>query len=283
VLSSSRLASFLERKMTAAAEDVAAKKEAAEEAFRRHPLPEGFTPFPANPPPEKVGTRPQLTTELHVACFDRDAQRVRSLLSGGSAVGNKYRVNQIDVGTTPLALAVRRPARHAQDDADIASIAKMLLDAGADVDAVLENTDPPLCLAAIAGGGASGKPQTVQVLIDAGADLRARCQTMQMTALHWAVTCGFLDVVETLLRAGASATSVSGRKPRETVLQMAQKQVDKLNKNVLTVRVTRDETEKTALRDELNAIARLVEQAADTRKAKKASNKKSRETTPVLS
>ena len=73
------------------------------------PLPEGFTPFPTNSPPEKVGTRPQLASALHVACFDKDEARVRAVLAEGSAAGNKVRANLIDVGSAPLPLSEAVP------------------------------------------------------------------------------------------------------------------------------------------------------------------------------
>ena len=94
-----------------------------------------------------------------------------------------------------------------------------------------------------------------------------------MTPLHWAVTCGFVDVVEVLLRAGASATSVSGRKPRETPLQMAEKQLHKLGQNTLRARVAHDEAGREALREELTSIKRLVERAAEQRGEEKAAKK----------
>ena len=73
--------------------------------------------------------------------------------------------------------------------------------------------ESPLILACIAAGGKVGKAQTVRVLIEAGADLRARDSVHKMTALHWAVTCCFKNVVEVLLQHGASATSVIGKPP----------------------------------------------------------------------
>ena len=152
-----------------------------ENTGRRIEVPKGWRPFPKNPNPDKVGTRPQLTNQLHLACFDKDPQRLRELLAQGTPTGNRYRVNALDIQNTPLALAVRRPAKTVEEDANIAAIASMLLEAGAAIEGP-EEEDAPLVLACIAGGGV-GKAQTVQVLIDAGADLRARCSSLQMTAL----------------------------------------------------------------------------------------------------
>lgn len=213
----------------------------------------------------------QLSNELHIACFDSNAERVRELFAEGSATGNRYRANAIDVGTAPLALAVRRPVCDAEGDGKVAAIAQMLIEAGAHFDGA--DGEVPLVLACIAGGGASGKPKTVQVLIDAGADLRARCKSLQMTALHWAITCGFVDVVVVLLRAGASATSVTGKKPRETPLQLAEKQLRKEGPSTIGTRTAHDEAAKATVRQELLAIRRAVEQAAEQRTEAKAAKK----------
>lgn len=272
------------------------------EEGRRVPVPSGWTPFPANPPPEKVGTRPQvrasrpassrlaaharvraaprrrqLTSDLHVACFDKDAARVERLLAEGSDVGNKYRVNRVDLESSPLAMLVRRPANSAQEAVNIATIARALLEAGANVEGH-ENEDSPLVLACIAGGGKFSKAQTVQVIVDAGANLRSRCKSLQMTALHWAITCGFPDVVEILLRAGASATTISGKTPRETPLQMADKRLHQVGLGTYTSRHTFDEAEKAAIRDDVAAIRHMVARASEDRaeqKAHKKANKKS--------
>lgn len=280
-------------------------------AWKPAKVPEGWTPFPSNPPPEKVGTRPQvrahthhkrspgqpswqhpdahvsiffaragsirgrdcqLTNELHIGCFDKDVERVRKALSTGSDIANKYRANAIDVGSSPLALACRRPANSEEEDGRIASIVRMLLDAGAALEGP-DDEDSPLVLACITGGGKVAKAQTVQVLIDAGADLRARCRTMQMTPLHWAVTCGFASVVEALITAGASATSVSGRKPRQTALEIVEKHLHKLATNQYQARSFRGDEEKAHVREELTAIRQLVMRAADQRNEAKAAKK----------
>ena len=236
---------------------------------RKINLPEGFTPFPANPPPEKVGTRPQLGSELHLACFDKDVEGVQAFLAKGTSVGNRYRVNSVDVGTPPLPLACRRPANTAEDAATIGQIVTLLLEAGAGVEGP-EGGDSPLILACITGGGSCSKAPAVQALVDAGANLRARCMSLQMTALHWAVTCGFADVVEILLTAGASATTISGKNPRLSVLQMAEKKVAQLKKGEQVARVYRGEDEKVVVEHDATAIKRLVSAAAEQRSEKKA-------------
>ena len=96
---------------------------------------------------------------------------------------------------------------------------------------------------------------------------------------HWAVTCGYLNVVEILLRAGASATSVSGKKPRrEDALQMAERNLAKCKRDACDTRQAHDEAEKEQVRTELQAIRDLVAKAAQQRAAAKDAKKEKRAT-----
>ena len=96
---------------------------------------------------------------------------------------------------------------------------------------------------------------------------------------HWAVTCGYLNVVEILLRAGASATSVSGKKPRrEDALQMAERNLAKCKRGACDTRQAHDEAEKEQVRTELQAIRDLVAKAAQQRAAAKDAKKEKRAT-----
>lgn len=190
------------------------------------PLPNGFTLFED---PRKagavVGTRAQLKNELCKACWDRDKHKVREILGASSTTANKYRVNAVDCDATPLIHCVRQPCETEQQDADMAEMAQMLFDAGAHVDGGEGTHEVPLILAII-GSGKVPKLKTIQVLLDHGADVRARDGTRQLAPLHWAVICGHLKPVELLLAAGASATTITGKAskpPKESVVQSARR------------------------------------------------------------
>ena len=250
-----------------------AAAKANETGAKTFPLPKGFTPF-KHDPQAIVGTLAQLTNALHIACFKTDVEGVRTVIAGGGRNGNKFRVNAIDVDSPPLALAVRRPANTPEDDGKIAEIARMLIEAGAEV-----NPDPeqghesPLVLASTAGGGKAGKAQTVKVLVDAGADLRARDRTQKMTALHWAVTCCFVNVVEVLVEAGASATSVEGRYQKRASPMICRDNLVKLAQGTLLARPPKTDDEKEAIKDELQRMLKILDDAAASRSADKASKK----------
>ena len=235
------------------------------------PLPEAFKEQGRNRLPPVPDPKDDT---LHLACYDIDPERVRKQLADGKAVGELGRARSVLSGTTPLTLVVRRSAKDKEADGKIAEISRMLLDAGAAIEGA-EGEDPPLALACQLGDGIS-KPQTVQTLVDAGANLRARDREMLMTPLMWAVTSGYLDVVEILLRAGASATSKSGAMPQETVLEMAEKYVDMAAQGQPGTRLPRGDDEKAELKKELVAIRDLVKQAAEQRAAQKSVKSSSR-------
>lgn len=242
---------------------------------KTYPMPKGFTPF-KDDPNAIVGTLAQLQNELHIACFKKDVAGVRNYFAAGGKNGNKFRANAIDVGSPPLALAVRRPAKTEQEDGEIAEITKMLIEAGAEVNPEEgSGSESPLILACIAGGGAVGKAQTVRVLLEAGADTRARDRNQKMTALHWAVTCCFVNVVEVLLAGGASATSVTGKPPHknEAAPMMCRNQLVKLAQGNLIARPPKDEGEKEQIRAELNAMLKLLDDAAAARASQKSAKK----------
>jgi hypothetical protein len=254
--------------------DFAALGRAAAEAnktgAKTFPMPKGFTPY-KHDPSAVVGTLAQLTNELHIACFKSDLPKVQSIIANGGAAGNRYRVNAKDVDSPPLALAVRRPANSEQEDATIAGIAKALIDAGAEVNP--EDGESPLILACIAGGGKAGKAQTARVLIEAGADLRTRDGTQKMTALHWAVTCCFKNVVEVLLQHGASATSITGKPPHKAAPLMCREALVKLAQGNLIARPPHDEAEKEAIRVELNEMLSMLDASSAKRDAEKGAKK----------
>ena len=88
------------------------------------------------------------------------------------------------------------------------NVVRLLLEAGADKDAVTDSGWTPLhivCHAGIptiAGIAAAGASAIVEVLLEAGADKDAKTNH-GMTALHLATERGYSDIVGVLLRAGA--------------------------------------------------------------------------------
>lgn len=212
------------------------------------------------------GTLTQLKSELHIACFTTNVAKVRCILGAGNATSNYHRVNSIDMGSPPLIYAVRVKANTEADEAKIAEIAKMLIEAGADVNyKQLPSEESPLILASIFSGGV-GKVQTVRTLTKAGANLRQRDKQHRMTALHWAITSGWFNVVEALIEAGASCTSRGG-KDKLDALEMSRHRLHQLKKGSATPTGPRDvetrkaELEKMVVACEVGAVARNQEKA----------------------
>ncbi|KOO26300.1 hypothetical protein Ctob_009593 [Chrysochromulina tobinii] len=212
------------------------------------------------------GTLTQLKSELHIACFTTNVAKVRCILGAGNATSNYHRVNSIDMGSPPLIYAVRVKANTEADEAKIAEIAKMLIEAGADVNyKQLPSEESPLILASIFSGGV-GKVQTVRTLTKAGANLRQRDKQHRMTALHWAITSGWFNVVEALIEAGASCTSRGG-KDKLDALEMSRHRLHQLKKGSAIPTGPRDvetrkaELEKMVVACEVGAVARNQEKA----------------------
>jgi len=156
-------------------------------------------------------------TALHWAAYQDDLESVELLVRGGANVkaANRY-------GITPLTLAIT--------NADSAMV-EMLLQAGADPNTTLPGGETVLMTAARVGtlasvksllargaqvdskdekhaqtalmwAAAEGHAPVVQMLIEVGADLKARLAS-GMTPLLFAVREGRSDVVRVLLKAGA--------------------------------------------------------------------------------
>jgi ankyrin repeat protein len=156
-------------------------------------------------------------TALHWAAYHDDLETVELLVRSGANVnaGNRY-------GVTPLSLACTNgngsmiellleakadpsaplpggetPLMTASRVGSIAAV-KALLAAGAAVDA----KDERRAQTALMWASAEGHPDVVRVLVNAGADIRARVPS-GFTPLLFAVRAGRLDVVRELLKAGA--------------------------------------------------------------------------------
>ena len=232
--------------------------------FRARALPKGFEG--ATEMGKGGGSLSQLKSELHIACFTTNVAKVRCILGAGNATSNYHRVNSIDMGSPPLIYAVRVKANTEADDVKIAEIAKMLIEAGADINyEQLPSEESPIILASIFAGGV-GKVQTVRTLTQAGANLRHREKHHRMTALHWAITSGWFNVVEALIEAGASCTSRGG-KEKHDALEMSRHRLHQLNKGSATPTGPRDvetckaELEKMVVACEVGAVTRNQEKA----------------------
>jgi ankyrin repeat protein len=125
------------------------------------------------------------STPLLWAAHKSDLEMVRILLAAGAKpdVPNNY-------GVTPLLDASRT--------GDVAMI-ELLLKAGADPRRTHPEGETPLMAAS-----RSGSLPAVRMLLDRGADVNATDAFQKQTALMWASAEGHVDVVDTLLKAGAN-------------------------------------------------------------------------------
>ena len=230
------------------------------------PLPKGFESWqPLRP---GGGTLSQLKNELHIAVFKGELDKVRSVLASNGKAGNRFRVNAIDHEAPPLVYAVRQSARTAADDANRAEIVRLLIEAGGDISYLTPGEESLLILAAIYGGGI-GKVQVCRVLIEAKADLRQRDKRNKYTALHWAITSGWHDVVELLIASGASCTSKGG-KEKLTAPEFAKQRLLKLKKPDHTPTGPHEAHERVA---EMERILQACTAGATARSAEKAAKK----------
>jgi uncharacterized protein len=129
-------------------------------------------------------TQPDGTTALHWATYHDDLDLVNKLIGAGADVlaANRY-------GVTPLALACINGN---------AAIISRFLDAGADANATLPGGETMLMTAA-----RTGKSDAVRLLLTRGANIHAKEPRRGQTALMWAAAEGHVEVLETLIEAGA--------------------------------------------------------------------------------
>ena len=124
---------------------------------------------------------------------------------------------QVDVNTVVMfnngVETVEDTALHAAAGAGHETVVDMLINAGATINAVINDDETPLIQAAM-----NGWSKTAQVLINAGADVNHIESFEGYTALHWACRLGREGTVKALLAADADMTVKS--KQGETAEQM---------------------------------------------------------------
>jgi uncharacterized protein len=128
-------------------------------------------------------------TALQMAASSGSPEMVRAALLEKTDVNAKTSPN----GFTPLHLCVS-----GTDSSDRQEIIKLLLDAGADLEAKTHAGVTPLMLA-----GMRGKPLCAATMISCGANVH-ETECNNATALHAAAYNGHIEIARLLLQAGAN-------------------------------------------------------------------------------
>eukprot|EP00967_Tisochrysis_lutea_P002869 scaffold3440_cov31-Tisochrysis_lutea.AAC.3 len=120
----------------------------------------------------------EFKTPLHEAAHKAEPGKVKELLASSASVAEVDSLDQ-----TPLIMLVRRRAEDEAEADKMAECAKMLIEAGADVNAFDKNGEACIHLAVMSGGGVEKVP-VVKALLDAKADTSLVSDTFKMTALQ---------------------------------------------------------------------------------------------------
>jgi len=134
--------------------------------------------------------------ELHDATKAGDVVKVRQLLDQGADINAKSGVFE----WTPLHIAIA--ARKTK-------IIELLIEKGADLEALDRDQRTPLHIAALSGFIEDAKPYTdmAKFLIEKGAEVNAR-DNSQSTPLHFAAFRGNVHMAELLIQKGADVNAV---------------------------------------------------------------------------
>lgn len=147
------------------------------------------------------------------AAYANDLSAVRTHIDSGADVNRK---TSGQLQRTPLYDAVR----HGNTE-----MARMLIDAGADVNLTVENERSPLQTAA-----GMGDVAMIRLLIAAGADLEhTKSSTLGGgTALWRAATNGHTEAVEELLVQGADASGLAGVRALESAIELGDMEMEQM-------------------------------------------------------
>jgi ankyrin repeat protein len=129
------------------------------------------------------------------------AGALSALLAAGADVNGGLQAGDVALNGTPLHAAVCT-----YDDKSMAvqqQMVNILLQHGADIDALDCSGQTPLMLAAL-----NGSVELASMLLAAGAAVGAVCTQWRMTALHYATELCKIGMLELLLQYGADATAV---------------------------------------------------------------------------
>lgn len=138
------------------------------------------------------------TIDLFEACAAGALDRVKDLLAQNSAAAKSYSPD----GFTPLQLACY--FGHAR-------VARVLISAGSDMEAVTKNQ---LSYTPLQAAASKGRGDVVNLLLASGADVQSRNSTCKLTPLHLAAQGGSVAIIEALIDAGADArAAVDGKTP----------------------------------------------------------------------
>ncbi len=132
---------------------------------------------------------------LHYAVKEKDANKVKHLITSGADVNGKD-----DYGLTPLHFA----AEYGYEE-----LAELLISKGADIDAMDDRGWTPLHVAVD-----KGYTSVIKLLIEKGATVNGKNEN-DLTPLHFAVKVGSLDTAEFLIAngAGVNVKAVNGNSP----------------------------------------------------------------------
>ena len=171
------------------------------------------------PPSQPDAASPFMTlvTPLHKAAWHADLAKTRELLAGGASLGAGEDACQ----QTPLVLAARNACQTDEELQRRAQVVQELANAGSDVNGRDKCGDSPLVLAVMDANGKE-KLEIVKVLLQAGADVDAKCESFKMTPLHWAAIGGHAKIAALLIEKGAALHAKDGQK--RTPAQVAQRE-----------------------------------------------------------
>eukprot|EP00308_Calcidiscus_leptoporus_P013221 CAMPEP_0119353362 /NCGR_PEP_ID=MMETSP1334-20130426/2524_1 /TAXON_ID=127549 /ORGANISM="Calcidiscus leptoporus, Strain RCC1130" /LENGTH=208 /DNA_ID=CAMNT_0007366625 /DNA_START=50 /DNA_END=676 /DNA_ORIENTATION=- len=166
----------------------------------------------------------KFANSLSEAAVNKDPEKVKEALAKGDDIAACDSIEQ-----TALILCVRDRASDEADAAKMAECAKLLIDAGADVNTPDQYGDQPLALACMDGGGVP-KEAIVQHLISAGADVLQVTDNFKMTPLHWAAVCGSKNICKILIDNGSRKNKID--RNRDTPIMIAREQLKRIEANL---------------------------------------------------